>query len=260
MNDVLDSVYLACDDLLATTAPYERLGLMLTPPSDGRRVLPVGLGNRRFQLHFLSREESLLPREARRPGSLVALGLRVADLAGELDRLRSLGVAAQEVSTGPPMAYLPLHEQAAVNLLLIQDGPAVAGAPVHAFPLKRLDHLAAVAHGLDAKTRFWADVLGVRAAGEVRTPALLIRQLRLGDGVLELLGAASADSPIHQRPAGLVSMASWEVADLAAAVAQARAAGFSVSDPAAGPLPGTQIATIPGGELAGVNMQLLQYL
>ena len=97
-------------------------------------------------------------------------------------------------------------------------------------------------------------------AGEVVTPHLVIRQLRIGGAVLELLGAASAESPIRQRTPGLVSMASWETADLDAAVSQARAGGFTPSDPAAGPLPGTRISTIPAIELAGVNMQLLQYV
>jgi hypothetical protein len=55
-------------------------------------------------------------------------------------------------------------------------------------------------------------------------------------------------------------MASWEVADLEGAVRQARDAGFAASDPATGPLPGTRIGTVQGGELAGVNMQLLQYV
>ena len=39
-------------------------------------------------------------------------------------------------------------------------------------------------------------------------------------------------------------MASWEVRNLDAVVGQARSAGFTVSDAAVGPLPGTRIATI----------------
>jgi hypothetical protein len=89
---------------------------------------------------------------------------------------------------------------------------------------------------------------------------MVIRQLRIGDAVLELLGPASPDSPLWQRTPGLVSMASWEVVDLEKAVRLARAAGLSVADPGSGPLPGTRIATIQGSELAGVNMQLLQYV
>src|SRR5262249_11350672 len=135
---------------------------------------------------------------------------------------------------------------------------AAAGPPGHSFPLRRLDHLAVVTHDLEARTRFWADVLGVAVAGEVATPATVIRQLRLGDAVLELLGPAAPDSPVWKRPAGLVGTASWEVADLDAAVAQARAAGFGVTDSATGVLPGTRVATDQGTELAGVNMQLPQ--
>jgi hypothetical protein len=103
-------------------------------------------------------------------------------------------------------------------------------------------------------------VLGVPVAGEVKTHAMVIRQLRIGDAVIELLGPTSPDSPICKRPPGLVSMASWQVDDLNAAVRQAREAGFTVPDPAEGMLPGTRIATIQGSELAGVNMQLLQYV
>jgi len=129
----------------------------------------------------------------------------------------------------------------------------------HSVGLKRLDHLAAVTPDLEAKTRFWLDVLAVPVAREVVTPTLVIRQLRIGDAVLELLGPGSPDSPIWKRAPGLVSMVSWEVADLEEAVRHARAAGFTVPDPAAGPLPGTRITTVPGTELAGVNLQLLEY-
>ena len=88
---------------------------------------------------------------------------------------------------------------------------------------------------------------------------MTVRQLGIGDAILELLGDPTNSGPLRQRPFGLLSMASWEVADLEGAVALARAAGFTVSDPAAGALPGTRIATIPADELAGLRMQLLQY-
>jgi hypothetical protein len=78
--------------------------------------------------------------------------------------------------------------------------------------------------------------------------------------MLELLGPASPDSPLHQRPPGLVSMAGYQVDDLDAVVRQARVAGFHPSDPATGVLPGTRTATIPAPELAGVAMQLLAYV
>ena len=161
-------------------------------------------------------------------------------------------------------AWLPLHERAGTDIVLIeQDGPADAvrsGLLDHSFPLRRLDHLATVTPDLKAKRLFRADVLGVALSGEISTQAMVVRQLRIGDAVLELLGPASQDSPIWKRPPGLASMVSWEVGNLDAVVGQARTAGFTVSDSTIGPLPGTRIATIQGNELAGVNMQLLQYV
>ncbi len=55
-------------------------------------------------------------------------------------------------------------------------------------------------------------------------------------------------------------MMSLEVADLNAAVAQAKSAGFAISDPTKGALPGTIIATIPATQTSGLAVQLLQYL
>ncbi|MGH2604038.1 MAG: VOC family protein, partial [Dehalococcoidia bacterium] len=159
--------------------------------------------------------------------------------------------------------------QAVTELRLIhypEPGPErharhqAAGLFNHTFPLKRLDHLAAIAPDLETATRFWTETLGVPVAGEVRSPAAIIRQMRIGDAIFELLGPATPDSPIATRPPGLISMAAFEVPDLDAAVAQARAAGFTPSEPAAGVLPGTRTATIPPAELAGMAMQLLQYV
>jgi catechol 2,3-dioxygenase-like lactoylglutathione lyase family enzyme len=162
---------------------------------------------------------------------------------------------------GEDMAWLPLDEKAGTDLVLVGQGEAVRfDPPGHSFPLRRLDHLAAITHDLEEKTRFWSEVFGVPVAGEVVTPAMVVRQLRVGDAVLELLGPATEDSPVWKRPPGLVSMVSWEVASLDGAVREARRAGFAVPEPAAGVLPGTRIATIPGTGLAGVNMQLLEYV
>lgn len=262
MNAVLDALYVACADLDACRG-YERLGLSLTPPANGARMLHVGLGNRQFRVHFLA-EATAWPlleaplAAARASGQAAfAVGLCVPDLSASLAELQSRGLAAQ--SDGQ-LAWLAVGDRAGVNLVLREAGPSVMGVPDHAFPLRRLDHLASVTLDLDAKAHFWAETLGVRVAGEVRTPTLVIRQLRMGDAVLELLGAAAPDSPIHQRPAGLIGMASWEVPDVEQAVVQARQAGLSVSDAGPGPLPGTRIATVAGAELAGVNMQLLQYV
>jgi catechol 2,3-dioxygenase-like lactoylglutathione lyase family enzyme len=267
MIDAIDSVFLAVSDPDTACRPYERLGLRLSPTRDGCRTLHVGGPANHFAVHFLTADAdgplAHLPRLALAAGRpLFAVALGVADLDAILGRLEAKGLAAVKFRDGDDeRAWLSLHERAGTDLVLRRRDEAVpSGLPAHAFPLKRLDHLAVVTHDLDEKTRFWSDVLGVPVAGEVTTPTLVIRQLRLGDAVLELLGPASADSPLRQRTLGLAGMASWEVADLDEAVRLARAAGFTVADPAPGPLPGTRIATIQGSELAGVNMQLLQYL
>jgi hypothetical protein len=84
--------------------------------------------------------------------------------------------------------------------------------------------------------------------------------MKIGDAIVELLGPDSPESPLASRPPGLSSMAAWEVGDLDAAVALARERGFTPSEPATGVLPGTRVATIPGAELSGVGMQLLEYV
>jgi len=104
---------------------------------------------------------------------------------------------------------------------------AASGLLDHAFPLKRLDHLAAMAPDLEAATRFWSEALSVAVHGEVRGPGIIIRQLKMGDAILELLGPDGSDSRLAARPPGLSSMCAFEVADLDAAVALARERGFT---------------------------------
>jgi hypothetical protein len=78
--------------------------------------------------------------------------------------------------------------------------------------------------------------------------------------MFELLGPATPDSPIRQRPPGLNSMCSFEVPDIDAVVAQIRAAGVEVPDPRIGTLPGTRVTTVPAATMSGLNLQLLQYV
>lgn len=250
----IDSALVACPSLDDAVAAHARLGLTVGAVSAGQRVLRLD----DFALYLLADTgpplaDPLAAALAAGRG-LFAVALRVTDLPATVRILRGRGVPIQETTA---VAWLPVAAQAGTDLLLVaQDEPVPP--PAHRFPLLRLDHLAAIPGDLDGNCRFWEEVLGVPVAGEVVTPSLVIRQLRIGDAVLELLGPASPDSPLRQRPTGLVSMMSCEVADLDAAVAQARAAGFTVADPAPGPLPNTRIATLPGTELAGVNLQLLQ--
>lgn len=276
MMTAMHSVFLAVTDPDAACRPYERLGLKVSPVRAGRRTLLVGGPTNLFAIHFLdaTSTEGLLARplrdalDAARP--LIGVGLCVADLGVALGELEAKGVQAARFREGDEeLAWLPLHGKAGTDLVLLHPAHTAperhaaageAGLLESSFPLERLDHLAAVTHDLEEKTRYWTETLGVPVAGEVVTPTMVIRQFRLGDAVLELLGPASPDSPMWKRPPGLVGMASWEVANLDHVVGLARAAGFAVPDPAAGVLPGTRIATIQGTDLAGVNMQLLQYV
>jgi catechol 2,3-dioxygenase-like lactoylglutathione lyase family enzyme len=268
--EAIHAAAVAVPNVPLASAAYERLGLHLR---QGRARLDqatvtVGQGGRSFSVHLLATLGARHPLAGPLAAALAvrralfAIALRVTDLDPLCRRLADQGIsAAAQTVEGARLAWLALHDRAAADLWLVEPpGEAIPPVPPHSFPLKRLDHVATIADDLEPKTRFWEDVLRVPVAGEVVTPAMVIRQLRIGDAVLELLGPTSADSPIRQRPPGLVSMASWEVIDLDAAVGQARAAGFSVPDPTPGPLPGTRIATIAGAQLAGVNMQLLQYV
>jgi catechol 2,3-dioxygenase-like lactoylglutathione lyase family enzyme len=273
----IDRVLLPVAELSTASAPFARLGLDMGacvphPTYDAHAVVwSVGAGANRFTVELISpdegpREGTTLADELRRAvdakRGLFAVVLRVPDLAPVQRDLAAAGLlrSSEEVGGGE-MYWLPVEGQAGFNLAVTHAPGLCAAEPgKNAFPLKRLDHLAAVAPDLDEKTRFWTDVLGVPLAGEVKTPTMRVRQFRVGDAVLELLAPASADSPLHQRPRGPVSLASVEVPDLAAAVGQARAAGFTVTDPAPGPLPGTHIATIPPAELSGLALQMLQYV
>ena len=127
-------------------------------------------------------------------------------------------------------------------------------------PLRRLDHLAAVAPDLARSCTFWDEVLGVPTVGEVVSPTVVVRQLKIGDAILELLGPSSPDSPIRQRSPGLSSSCSFEVDDLEAVIVQVRAAGFEVPDSRVGALPGTRVTTLPSTAMSGINLQLLQYV
>jgi catechol 2,3-dioxygenase-like lactoylglutathione lyase family enzyme len=207
---------------------------------------------------------------------LSAVCLRTEDLAGAVARLREHGLspAQREVRDSDGRLICTVAEvrgpaEAAADIRLIQYHPshaarherrAAAGLLDQGFPLKRLDHLAAVAPDIEASTRYWTDVLGVPVAGEVATATMIIRQMKIGDAIFELLGPASPESPIAKRPPGLASMCAFEVPDLAAAVEQARVAGFTCPDPGPGALPGTRVATIPAAELSGMGLQLLEYV
>lgn len=283
----IDMVALPVSDLSAASASFERLGLVVTPTQvnpDTRfalRKIPIGGPDNLFCVEILS---IATPADAETPTGkrllaradkgLSQLMLRVPDLSAALAELAERGIQPRALVSGVfngekqyDVALLEPMPDAATGLGLIQYArsqserhASYASVGQHATPLKRLDHLAAVAPDLEASCTFWDEVLGVPTVGEVVSPTVVVRQLKIGDAMFELLGPATPDSPIRQRPPGLNSMFSVEVPDLDAAVAHTKAAGFEVEGPRIGTLPGTKVATIPGAQTSGLNVQLLQYV
>ncbi|MEO6397815.1 MAG: VOC family protein [Tepidiformaceae bacterium] len=284
----IDHVVVPVSSLVDAARPYEALGLALTPNAAHRgigtenRVFFVGEGDD-FYVELLGIRDR---DEAERAGrelylermdtGIARLMLEVADIAAAVCSLGGQGVATEvsEVrgADGRKICDVAPIDQVSVlgfALGLVQYPESqterharrvAAGRFAHRFPLKRLDHLAAITPDLEGATSFWTDVLGVPVFGEVRGPGMIIRQMKVGDAIFELLGPDGLESRLHSRPAGFASMCAFEVADLDAAVASARALGFSPNDPASGILPGTRVATIPAGELSSVGMQLLEYV
>ena len=277
-------VLMPVSDLAAACEPFERLGLVVTPARQppGRgisiRAIPIGGPDNLFEIEVVGPADT--PGAGWTFGDAVDRGLstvvlRVSDMATALAALAERGIQAASSHTilepngekRIELAMLPDLPDAAASIRLIQYYKSAEerhtedlGGRQHAFPLKRLDHLAAVAPDLDRSCRFWDEVLGVPTIGEVVSPTVIVRQLKIGDAILELLGPSTPDSPIRQRPPGLGSSCSFEVPNLAAAIAQAQAAGFTINDRRIGTLPGTIVATIPAAQASGLNVQLLQYV
>lgn len=293
MLDRIDHLVVPVPDLSAAAAAYERLGLVLTPLTEHKGV---GTANRaafvgtsagnfsyiellgitdRALLEGSSRAHYLEAADA--GGGLSSIAFGTADLPVLVERLvtagmtcdvreihaadgRKLGDAAV-VDTGGALPFAATLLQYPESWQARYDRSVAAGRFAHAFPLKRLDHLAAVSPDIEAATEFWSRTLGVAVAGEIRAPGMIIRQLQVGDAIFELLGPDGPDSRMAGRPAALASMAAWEVTGrLDDAVARARERGFTVSDPEPGVIPGTRRASIPAGELGGLGMQLLEYV
>lgn len=290
--DWIDHVVVPVKSLESAAAAYERLGLRLTPVTRHQglgtenRAIFVGDGTNDFFVELLGihdRAASMatgrgeLYQRAMDEGKGVArLMLGSNDISSTVNDLAARGVttSVETVSREDGVRLCDVAPLEAVPGLSLTAGliqytqspkeshqrRVADGRFAHDFPLKRLDHLAAVAPDIEGATRAWSELLGVPVHGEVAGTGMIIRQLKIGDAILELLGPASADSPLASRPPGQASMCAWEVPDLDAAVALARERGFTPSEPNKGVLPGTRVATIPAAELAGVGMQLLEYV
>ena len=284
----LDHVVVPVSSLAEASKPFEKLGLSLTPQAAHQGI---GTENRAF---FVGSGEDFYVEllgirdrdEAERAGrtlyldridsGIARLMLEVTGIADVVGTLAARGIKTEvgqvTGSDGRKICDVaPIDGVAtlgfAVGLVEYGEEPAArhsrraaAGRFNHTFPLNRLDHLAAVTPDLEGATKFWTDVLEVPVFGEVRGPGMIIRQMKLGDAIFELLGPDGPESRLHSRPAGIASMCAFEVPNLVEAIGAARALGFTPNDPTNGILPGTRVATIPAAELSGVGMQLLEYV
>ncbi len=289
--DWIDHVVLPVKSLADASAAFERLGLTLTPPTrhsglgTENRVFHVGDGPNDFYVELLAVHDAEVARQNPRAAAylkaieegrgLARLMLGTAGIGGVIAGLRGHGIEA-EAEPVSREGGAKLCDTAALDVpgLNVTAGiiqyiesreasharRAAAGSFSHDFPLRRLDHLASAAPDLEGATRAWTGMLGVPVFGEIRGTGIIIRQMKIGDAIVELLGPDGPDSRMAGRPPGLSSMCAFEVPDLDAAVALARERGFSPSDPNKGILPGTRVASIPATELFGMGLQLLEYV
>ncbi|OAI44004.1 hypothetical protein AYO38_10170 [bacterium SCGC AG-212-C10] len=288
--DALDHLILAVPDLSAA-APFERLGLTLTPPA---RHHARGTENRAFFLksgdgdayiELLSAHDRAEAAESPdgpellakldAGGGLVRLMLRSSNLEAAKARLSEEGIQAIRSSVdredGTPICEVlrvlsPTAAGCPFALIAYPETPEerlarhrANGLLDHAFPVRRIDHVAVLVEDVDSATTFWTDVLGVPLVGEIVSSGATIRQLGAGDVTVELIGPTGPDSRFGGRPMGLISVAAFEVADLDQAVAEARSRGFTVPDPEVGVIPGTRRATISPSDMSGLAFQLIQY-
>lgn len=292
MLERIDHIVAVVPDLSAAASSYERLGLVLTPETHheetgvSNRACFVGESAGSYSyLELLSIDNEARAAAtgrqhyidaARAGGGVVSIAFGVADAAAAASQFTARGYPAEpriihredgsvvcEVAAIDTRGALPYH----VSVISYPESwqqrferSRAAGRFAHRFPLHRLDHLAAMVPDLEAATSFWTGVLDVPVHGEIRTPQLIIRQMKVGDAIFELLGPATPESPLANRPPGIASMCAWEVLALDEAASLARERGFAVSEPEPGVIPGTRRATIAGPELGNVAMQLLEYV
>lgn len=287
----IDHVIVATADLAGAAARWRALGLQLTPPmrhagsSTENSVFFVGGPHTEFYVELLAvHDRERAEQEGRhelldavdRGSGLYRLMLQVASAGAAAQALAGHGI---EVTTrtvhrddGSLIGTVvepagPTGAGCAFALIAYEGGAEArrarheaAGLFQHFLPLARLDHLAVIApDGVDEVCAFWATVLGVPQTGRVTGRGMDIRQLRIGDATLELIGPADADSPVRQRPAGLASVTAFEVADLDAVVAQVRSRGFELADPAPGVLPRSRVSTVTPDQLGGLALQLISF-
>ncbi len=291
MLDRIDHLVVPVPDLSAAAAAYERLGLTLTLLTEhqgmgtANRAAFIGTGAANFAyvelLEITDRQLVAAGSRARyleaadRGGALssIAFGTGVMSaLVNAHHRRHEFGRAgcererrpqARRRRRGRPAGALPLPSRSSSTP---KPGRPATTAPLRPaasltpFPLKRLDHLAAVAPAIEAATDFWSGTLGVPVAGEDPDAGMIIRQLQVGDAFLSCSGQTGHRQPHCRAPGVARQHAAWEVSDSlddAVTLARERDSPFG---PGARRHPRTRRESIPAGELAGLGMQLLEYV
>lgn len=287
----IDHVVVAVPSVEDAVVPWVRLGVTVTPRMEhqgagtANRVFMVGGEEDAFYVEFLEvHDES----QATAPAldaykAAAAAGGGLARVIFESDALAQVAKRLADAGVETHAREVHRDDGSKIADVLVPAGPTQAGVDFgvieyvlpgaeryaarkgrglfeHEVAFKRLDHLAAIAPDTGASLAFFDAVLGVERTGMVESPVMRIHQLSIGGAILELLEAATPESPLAARPPGIVSMVAIELGDLDAAVAHARSRGLTAPDAATGVLPGTRTSPIPPAELGGLGLQLLEYV
>jgi catechol 2,3-dioxygenase-like lactoylglutathione lyase family enzyme len=244
--DCIERFVVAVPEVDVAYGAVSRLGLAATAPSapdgDGRdrSVFSVGAGDQVVRVELVTAAEG----DRHEDADPCTLAFATDDLARAEEQL-AVRPEATDVS--------------GCRFVLVAPASSRTPAP-NDFPVRRIDHLAILPADLDAATRYWVEVLGVPMHAQIDTATLVIRQMKVGDVIVELLAPAGPESHLTGMAPGTRPMIACEVDDVAACVGLARERGFTIPDPAPGFLPGTLTATIAATEVGGFAIQLLQYV
>lgn len=128
--------------------------------------------------------------------------------------------------------------------------------------MSQIDHIGIAVKSIDEAASFYTDVLGLKITGRETVPGLNIAFIQAGGAKVELLEPAGPDSAvakfIETRGEGIQHIA-FEVKDIEAALAKAKAAGYRLIDekprPGAG---GHRVAFLHPKSLHGVLVEFCQ--
>jgi len=235
----------------------------------GIRGVLMPLGENEIELIEPTRPDTGVARYLESRGErLHHLAFSTDDIAGELARLRGLGVELvdQEPREGLTGMVAFIHPKAMHGVLieLVQPPAGAHGEPARS-AAKGIDHLAILVADYAAARATWSNVLGLEVTNEIRGEGRpnIVAQVPVGQCMIELISAAKPDSPLVQRIAdqgeGANSMVAIEVKDMAAQLEKYRAAGKTPPDAAPGPLPHSITSTIPADQCFGLGVQLIEY-